>query len=237
MTIKYSVIIPIKNEASNITSLINEVSSVMNPMGQWELIYIDDGSTDQSLSILKGEQKNHPYLRIIVFDKNYGQSSAFDAGFRLARGDILITLDGDGQNDPKDIPKLLKKLNSCDLVCGWRKERHDPLYKKLISKIANKVRSRVCQDGIHDTGCSLKVFTKSGIDKIKLYHGMHRFLPALFKIEGLKISEIKVNHRNRSRGKSKYHFFNRLLGPIMDMWAVYWMRRRHLHYKIKEDIK
>lgn len=233
----YSVVIPIKNEEENICRLVEEVESVMDPLGKpWELICIDDGSTDDSLNILKGLCGGKTLLRVLSFTKNFGQSSAFDAGFKAARGRFIITLDGDLQNDPQDIPKLLKEIVDCDLVVGWRKDRQDPLQKKLISRFSNFIRSRLCDDGIHDTGCSLKVYRKEVLQKIKMYSGMHRFLPALFKIEGLSVKEVVVNHRKRLKGFTKYNFFNRLIGPIVDMLAVRWMRSRHLKYTIREEI-
>lgn len=235
MTIDYSIVIPIKDEEENIEELIDEVEAVMKTVkGSFEILCIDDGSKDQSLAILKRLSGLKPHLRILVFTKNFGQSSAFSAGFEAARGQYVITLDGDRQNDPQDIPKMIEAIADCDLVVGWRKERKDPWQKKIISKLSNFVRSRLCQDGVHDTGCSLKIYRKSALKKIKMYRGMHRFLPALFQIEGFKVKEIPVHHRERKKGKTKYHFFNRSLGPLFDMWAVFWMRRRALHHEIRE---
>lgn len=237
MSIKYSVVIPLKNEEGNIEDLIHEVEPVMNQLhSPWELICIDDGSTDETLNILKKLGKSKKYLRTLVFDRNYGQSSAFDAGFRAAKGEFVITLDGDRQNDPNDIPKMIEAIKDADLVCGRRVNRKDPWSKKIPSFFANKIRSQMCDDGVHDTGCSLKVYRKKCLERIKMYHGMHRFLPALFKIEGFRIVEIPVNHRERTQGKTKYNFFNRSFNTIADMWAVRWMNKRRLHYKIKHEL-
>lgn len=237
MPVYYSVIVPIKDEEKNIPILAKEIQDVMNTLGQsWELIYIDDGSKDRSLEILKGLEDSIPELRILSLARNYGQSSAFDAGFKLAEGKLVITLDGDLQNDPKDIPKLLEALKDHDMVCGWRQKRKDTFFKRIISKPSNIIRSRLCQDQVHDTGCSLKVFKKEALLKIWGFHGMHRFFPALFKVEGLTVGEVKVSHRARTQGKSKYHLFNRSIGPLLDMFAVYWMRKRRLSYEIKEDL-
>lgn len=234
--IRYSVVIPIKNEEENLIPLVEELQPIMAQLGSpWELIFINDGSTDDSGQILADLQKTNSHVRVITFSKNYGQSSAFDAGFKAAAGEYVITLDGDRQNDPADIPKLVELLPSCDLVCGWRVNRNDPSSKKIISKISNFVRSRTCKDGIHDTGCSLKIYRTQCFKKIKMYHGMHRFLPALFLIEGFKVKEVPVNHRERSKGTSKYHFFNRSLSPFLDMFAVLWMRKRQLKYRIQGD--
>lgn len=236
-TLSYSVVIPMKNEAKNIVPLIEELKGVMDTLHKpWEAIIVDDGSTDDTLSILKDLSKKHHFLRILSFSKNAGQSSAFDAGFKKAQGEYIITLDGDRQNDPNDIPTLILAIEDCDLVCGIRKKRHDPLSKRTISLISNYIRSRVCQDGVQDTGCSLKIYRRSCFTQIKMFHGMHRFLPALFKMEGFRIKEIPVNHRNRTQGKSNYHFFNRSLSPLLDMFAVLWMRKRRLNYSIKEEI-
>jgi dolichol-phosphate mannosyltransferase len=235
--VRYSVVIPIKNEEENISELIAELEPVMERLKEtWELICIDDGSTDRSLLILQDLCKKKAYLRVLSFTRNFGQSAAFAAGFESARGELIITLDGDRQNDPQDIPKLTAIATECDLVVGWRIHRKDPFQKRIISKISNWIRSRLCHDGVHDTGCSLKVYRKEALRKIKMFQGMHRFLPALFLIEGLLVKEVPVNHRDRSKGQTKYHFFNRSIGPIVDMFAVWWMRRRALKHKIREEI-
>lgn len=236
MEIKYSVVIPLKDEEGNIRDLIEELDPVMKSLdSSWELICVDDGSEDGTLSLLKDLAQHKTYMRIISFDKNYGQSSAFDAGFKAARGEYVITLDGDRQNDPVDIPKLVEAVCDCDLVCGTRKRRKDSWLKKLTSKIANGVRSRVCKDGIEDTGCSLKIYRTKCLRNIKMFHGMHRFLPALFQIEGYSVKQVPVNHRERSKGKTKYNFFNRSFNTISDMLAVRWMRKRNLNYKINKE--
>lgn len=234
--LKYSVVIPLKNEEGNIADLIHELEPVMISLKDpWELICIDDGSTDSTLGILKNLAGQKKYLKIVVFAKNYGQSSAFDAGFKQARGEYVITLDGDRQNDPSDIPRLVASIADCDLVCGYRSNRRDPWIKKITSLLANGVRSRVCKDGMQDTGCSLKIYRTECLRKIKMYQGMHRFLPALFKIEGFRTREVPVNHRERTKGKTKYNFWNRSFNTIADMLAVRWMRQRKLNYEIKHD--
>lgn len=236
MNCVYSVVIPLKNEESNIVDLINELEPVMHHLkAPWELICIDDGSTDGTRQILSKLMSQKPYLRTIFFTKNYGQSSAFDAGFKAAKGNFVITLDGDRQNDPNDIPRLLELIGDCDLVCGIRSKRKDSLSKRLTSRLANFVRSRLCDDGVQDTGCSLKVYRRECLQNIKMYQGMHRFLPALFKIEGFRIQQVSVNHRERLKGQSNYNFFNRSFNTIADLFAVRWMQKRHLHYQIESQ--
>jgi dolichol-phosphate mannosyltransferase len=237
MTPKYSVVVPLKNEEENILDLINELEPVMDTLQQpWELICVDDGSTDKTRDILMDATKKKPYLRTLVFNRNYGQSSAFDAGFKAARGSFVITLDGDRQNDPADIPKLVQASKDYDLVCGVRLNRKDPLVKKITSTIANSIRSRFCQDGVRDTGCSLKVYRTECLRSIKMFHGMHRFLPALFQIEGFRVTEVPVNHRERTKGKTKYNFLNRSFNTVADMLAVRWMRKRRLNYQIEKEL-
>lgn len=236
MNIKYSVVIPLKNEEENIADLVNELEPVMQSLqAPWELLCIDDGSTDNTLNVLKELAKKKPFLRILPFDRNYGQSCAFAAGFKNALGEWIITLDGDRQNDPADIPSMLAQNVHCDLICGFRANRQDPWHKKITSRFANCIRSRFCGDNIKDTGCSLKIYRKECLQSIKMYKGMHRFLPALFKIEGFHVCEVPVNHRERLKGKTKYNFFNRSFNTIADMLAVRWMWKRHINYRINKE--
>lgn len=231
--ITYSVVVPLKDEEDNVIPLVAEIEAVMSSlMTPWELLCIDDGSLDMTLSHLRALAASRPHLRIIAFERNFGQSSAFDAGFKAALGEFVITIDGDLQNDPADIPKLLAACHGADLVCGWRQQRRDSFFKHLTSRVANAIRSRLCHDGVHDTGCSLKVYRTDALRKIKMYQGMHRFLPALFLIEGFTVREVPVNHRERRRGKTKYNIFNRSFNTIADLLAVRWMRRRHLGYTV-----
>lgn len=235
MTPVYSIVIPLKNEEDNIVDLVNELEPVMKGLGTpWELICVDDGSTDKTNKILRDLATKKDYLRLVIFSKNFGQSSAFDAGFKAAKGKYVITMDGDRQNDPADIPKMVQAIEGYDLVCGHRVNRRDPWTKKITSTMANYIRSRACQDGMHDTGCSLKVYRTDSLRQIKMYQGMHRFLPALFVIEGFRCKEIPVNHRERTKGTTKYNFFNRSFNTIADMWAVRWMRKRKLNYNIEK---
>ena len=232
----FSIVVPVYNEQDNIITLVEEIEWVMKPFNKkWELLIVNDGSTDKTEEVITSILHDKPFLRTLVFTKNSGQTSALDAGFKAATGYWTITLDGDGQNDPRDIPLLIETAHkgSYDLVAGRRTRRQDPLYKRLISLFANSVRKRVLGDAISDTGCSLKLYRTEALKKIKLYRGMHRFLPTLFQIEGLKVQEISVHHRKRRRGKSKYHLLNRGISLFYDMLAVWWMRKRALNYEIK----
>ncbi len=232
---KYSVVIPIKDEEGNIEALVEELEPVMSSLlAPWELICVDDGSKDRTPAILRDLALRKPYLRVITFASNYGQSSGFAAGFSQALGEVVVTMDGDRQNDPKDIPKLLAGLTEADLVCGQRRKRQDSFYRRFVSKLANKIRRWACQDGMQDNNCSLKVYRAESLRKIKLFEGMHRFLPALFKMEGFRVKEIPVNHRERASGKSKYSILtNRSVNTILDLLAVVWMRKRALRYEVR----
>lgn len=233
----YSVIIPLKDEYENLPPLLEEIEKAMTELKEpWELICIDDGSTDDTRVLLSALTAEKPHIKAVFFSRNFGQSSAFAAGFQAAAGDFIISLDGDGQNDPADIPKLIAAAQNADLVCGWRVKRRDSWSKRLTSRCANAIRKRLCGDGMQDTGCSLKVYRKSCLQHIKLYHGLHRFLPALFIIEGFRVCEVPVNHRPRLKGKTKYSWFNRSFNTIADLWAVCWMRSRHLRYEIEKTL-
>src|SRR5439155_1711507 len=172
--------------------------------------------------------------RVLHFDSNYGQTSAFDAGFHRAGGDLIATLDGDLQYDPADILTLLPLAEHYDLVCGWRKDRHDTLVKRLSSRIANAIRNAVIHDGVHDTGCSLKVFRRTVVERMALFEGMHRFFPALARMHGFSLVEVRVHHYPRAHGQSKYGIGNRLFKGLYDLIAVKWMQQRCLRYSYRE---
>jgi len=233
-----SIVIPVYNEEDNIKPLIVEVQEVLDGVGRpYEIIFVDDGSVDQSFAILKEAASQDPQIRVIRFKKNTGQTAAFDAGFRAARGDIVVTMDADLQNDPHDIPHLLEKIGEFDVVCGWRHKRKDPWIKLVSSKIANFVRNILSQEEIVDTGCSLKAFKRECLQNVKLFNGMHRFLPTLTKMEGFTVTQVKVNHRPRRFGTTKYNIRNRMVKAFVDLLAVRWMKKRHLDYEIEETIR
>ena len=225
-----SVIVPVYNEEGAITDLYHEILAVCKQIGRpFEIIYVNDGSTDKTLEGLK----NLSPIKIISLRRNFGQTAAMDAGIKAARGRYLATLDGDGQNDPADIPSLIAKLEADDLdvVSGWRKNRQDTFFKKFFSRCAALIRKFMIDDGIHDSGCSLKVYKKECFEKITLYGEMHRFIPAVLKIKGFKIGELEVNHRSRNSGRTKYNWKRGVKG-ILDMFSVWFWQKyanRPLH--------
>ena len=222
-----SIIIPVFNEGESIAYLLDEVLNVMqNNKLNCELIVVNDGSNDNTSTVLDELTIKIKELSVISLRKNYGQTAAMAAGFDNSKGEIVITLDGDLQNDPNDIPKLISHINEgYDLICGWRYERKDKLISRRIpSKIANKLIANVTGLKLHDYGCSLKAFKKEIVDDIKLYGELHRFLPVLANIEGAKIKEIKVNHRSRKYGSSKYGI-DRTFRVLMDLLTVWFMTK------------
>ena len=222
-----SIIIPVFNESESIGYLLDEVLNVMqNNKFNCELIVVNDGSNDNTSTVLTELTIKIKELSVISLRKNYGQTAAMAAGFDNSKGEIVITLDGDLQNDPNDIPKLISHINEgYDLICGWRYERKDKLINRRIpSKIANKLIANVTGLKLHDYGCSLKAFKKEIVDDIKLYGELHRFLPVLANIEGAKIKEIKVNHRSRKYGSSKYGI-DRTFRVLMDLLTVWFMTK------------
>jgi len=232
-----SIVVPAYNEEENLPVLLREIDEVLAGMPQHsEVIFVDDGSTDSTLEVMMKlkDQFQRRCIRVLSLDGNYGLSAALDAGFRSAKGDTVVSLDADLQNDPHDIPKLLEHLKEGDAVIGIRTKRQDSFVKKLSSRIANSIRDSVLKEKWRDTGCTLKVYRRSILEKMKLFDGLHRFLPTLLKMEGARVVEVEVNHRPRMHGKSKYHLWNRLIGPLRDLFAVRWMKQRHFHYHVEE---
>ncbi len=231
-----SVVIPIYNERDNLHPLTAQtLKALSGQVPSFEIIYVDDGSTDGSDALLDQLARTHPEIRVLHFDRNYGQTAAFDAGFRHASGDLIATLDGDLQFDPQDILKLLPLADQFDMVCGWRQHRHDTLIKRLSSRIANAVRNAVVHDGVHDTGCSLKVFRRGVVERMPLFEGLHRFFPALARLHGFSLAEVPVSHYPRAHGRSKYGIGNRLFKSLYDLMAVRWMQRRCLRYRYRDS--
>ena len=222
-----SIVVPVYNESDSIRLLINEIINVMNSHQLlFELIIVNDGSIDSTSNVLENLSIEIKQLTVINLRKNYGQTAALAAGFDYSKGDIIVTLDGDLQNDPNDIPKLITNINEgYDLICGWRFQRKDKLLNRRIpSQIANRLIGNVTGIHLHDYGCSLKAFKHEIIKDIKLYGELHRFLPVLANIEGAKIKEIKVNHRSRKYGQSKYGI-DRTFRVLMDLLTVWFMNK------------
>ncbi|MBP8993329.1 MAG: glycosyltransferase family 2 protein [Bacteroidales bacterium] len=225
-----SVIVPVYNEEGAVAGLYQEILDVCQKINKpFEIIFVNDGSSDRTLDVLKSLSP----IKIINLRANFGQTAAMDAGIKAASGFYLATLDGDGQNDPAEIPKLIEKLemDDLDVVSGWRKNRKDTFMKKFSSKCAAFIRKLLINDGIHDSGCSLKVYKSECFKGVTLYGEMHRFIPAILKIKGFKIGEMVVNHRPRTTGKTKYNWKRGIKG-ILDMFSVWFWKKyanRPLH--------
>jgi dolichol-phosphate mannosyltransferase len=227
-----SVIVPLFNEEQSVPVLQTELSAALKEF-DYEIIFVDDGSTDRTADRIE----TAPNIRLIRFEKNSGQSAAIYAGFTAARGATVVIIDGDLQNDPADIPKLLAEIASgADLVCGYRVKRRDTLVKRATSRIANAVRSRYTKDGVRDTGCTLKAMRCECVSTLLPFKGMHRFIPALVKAAGYRLVEVPVNHRPRRFGQSKYGLGNRALRATIDMFGVRWLLSRRLNYRIREKM-
>ncbi len=232
---KLSIVIPAYNEEENLPVLLKEISDAFPVRPKtWEIIMINDGSTDRTEQVMLDLKKQFPFVRVISLDRNYGLSAALDAGFRKATGDVVVSIDADLQNDPADIPKLLEKIPEYDVVIGIRIRRKDNFIKRISSRIANGIRDFMLKEKWRDTGCTLKAYKRPALEKMKLFHGLHRFLPTLLLMENARILEMPVNHRQRIYGKSKYHLWNRLIGPLRDLLAVRWMKQRHFSYAAEE---
>lgn len=223
-----SIVIPIHNEEENLRPLVQEIKEVLDPLGRtYEILFVDDGSTDSSFSILRNLHEVDGRVKILKLRRNFGKSAALKAGFDHARGKVLVTIDGDLQNDPKDIPRLLERLHEgYDIVSGWRKERRDPLLKVIPSKISNHLHRWLTGIEIHDSGCGLKAFRRECLENIELYGEMHRYIPAILAWQGYRIGELEVSHRPRTHGRSKYNW-QRLAKGFLDLLNVAFWQRYH----------
>jgi len=232
-TLELSVVVPVYNERPNLEPLVRELNEVLKPETRpLEIILVDDGSNDGSADAIDRLAASHAHVCGVHFRENRGQTAAFDAGFKVARGRFVVTMDADLQNDPADIEKLLEALRDHDAAVGFRANRADSWVRRFSSRIANGVRNRLSGDDIVDTGCSLKVFRRECLRSLKLYTGMHRFFPTLLRIEGYRVAQIPVNHRPRRAGRSKYGIGNRVFTTFADLLAVRWMKKRHLDYEV-----
>ena len=235
--IEISVVVPIFNEEESIPILIPKLVEVLNDLNSlYEVILVDDGSSDGSLKILKEMVSRYPFLRILRFKENRGSSTVLVAGVREAQGRKIVTIDSDLQNDPEDIPKLLEYLGRYDMAAGWRHKREDPWLRRISSRIANAVRNWLSGEKINDSVCPLRVFKKECFKDIPKFNGMHRFLPTLMKMEGYRVIEVPVSHHPRRFGRSKYNIRNRMWRSFIDLLAVRWMKNRYIHYEIGERI-
>ncbi|MFH1770970.1 MAG: glycosyltransferase family 2 protein [archaeon] len=232
--IEISVVVPAYNEEENIFPMYKAVTEVLGPLGKpYEIIYVDDGSTDRTVEELKKVCAKDKHVKAVIFRKNFGQTAAMDAGFKQAQGRVIFPMDADLQNDPKDIPRLLKKLDEgYDVVSGWRKNRRDTFFKKFVSRGANLLRKLIINDKIHDSGCTLKAYKKKCFEGITLYGEMHRFIPAILEWKGYKVTELVVRHHSRKYGQTKYGMKRTIKGfldmLVMKFWMQYSTRPIHL---------
>lgn len=238
---RLSVVVPVKNEQDNVEPLVREIAAALSGNATFEIIYVDDGSTDATQARLQALKPEFPTLRVIRHRESCGQSRAVTTGVVAARYEWIATLDGDGQNDPADIPALLAQLANpaqpanLELLAGWRSNRNDTLLRRISSRIANGVRSRMLKDNAPDTGCGLKVFARETFLQLPNFTHMHRFLPALVMRNGGAVASVPVHHRARARGTSKYGVHNRLWVGIIDMFGVAWLQRRGCLAAVEPD--
>jgi glycosyltransferase involved in cell wall biosynthesis len=230
-----SVVVPFYNEEDNVEPLHRELDAAVGEVaGGVEFLYVDDGSRDGTRERLLGLAKRDPRIRVLRLEPNSGQSAAFETGFQAARGEVTVTLDGDLQNDPADIPRLLAALEHADVVNGVRQGRQDGFVRKLSSRIGNGFRNLVTRESVTDVGCSLRAVRTVYAKRVKLFRGMHRFLPTLLRLEGATVTEIPVGHRPRRHGSSKYGIGNRAFVGFVDVLAVRWMQSRARRYQVRE---
>jgi glycosyltransferase involved in cell wall biosynthesis len=226
-----SVVIPVYNEVENVQPLVEQLRSALADFPESvEVLFVDDGSSDSTFEKLKEAQKSDSRIRVAHFRRNLGQTAAMAAGFRLAQGRAVVTLDGDLQNDPAEIPRLVGMLKDWDCVCGVRVRRQDSRWKRLSSRIGNGFRNWATGDEIIDTGCTLRAYRRECLERLELYQGLHRFLPTLLKMRGYRVTQVPVTHRPRLRGETKYGTWGRLVKGLADVYAVRWMKRNRIDY-------
>jgi len=232
---RLSVVIPIYDEEDSLEPLHRELDAALSGLpGGVEIVLVDDGSRDRSLEVMRGLAAKDSRVRVLALEANHGQSAAFEAGFGAARGEFIATLDADLQNDPADIPRMMEHLAEADVVNGVRADRQDDWVRKVSSKIANGFRNRMTDESVSDVGCSLRVMRASHAKRVKMFRGMHRFLPTLLRLEGARVTEMPVAHRSRRYGESKYGIGNRLFVGLVDVFAVRWMQHRHEPWEVRE---
>ena len=230
-----SLVIPAYNEQENVHPLLERVAAALQQTGRsFEVIVVDDGSTDDTPTFLRQALGRYSWLRVLRLSANQGQSAAFDAGFRAARGRVIATIDADLQNDPEEIPRLLPLLDGYDMIAGWRQKRQDGALRRVQSRIANGIRNWISQEQIRDSACSLKLYKRHCLEGMQLYSGMHRFLPTLVKMRGYSVREEPVKHSPRHAGAAKYGLKNRAVRAFVDLLAVRWMKMRYMRYEVRE---
>lgn len=235
-----SLVIPAYNEQESIPTLLSRVRAALDRIGKpYEVIIVDDGSTDGTSALLSEASWKYPFLRVLRMGKNGGQSAAFEAGFAAAHGQFIATIDADLQNDPEEIPRLLAMFDSdqFDMITGWRKDRQDSSFRRWQSRQANRIRNWISQETIIDSASSLKIYKAECIKGMKLFNGAHRFFPTLVKMRGFKVLETPVKHSPRFAGVPKYGFKNRAIRAFIDLLAIRWMKSRYLKYQVQEIAK
>ncbi|MBM6594254.1 glycosyltransferase family 2 protein [Microvirga pudoricolor] len=234
-----SIVVPVRNEADNILMLVDEIERACSAIGPFEVVYVDDGSTDRTVEVIQEARRTRPWLRLIRHEASCGQSAAVRTGVRNAHGPIVATLDGDGQNDPAFIPQLVAALDDpgTALAAGQRVGRKDGTYKSWQSKIANGVRQSILKDGTRDTGCGLKVFRRDVYLALPYFDALHRFMPALVKREGYRIAHVDVVDRPRHAGRSNYGLLDRLWVGILDLFGVWWLLRRRRRVPVAHEVR
>jgi dolichol-phosphate mannosyltransferase len=234
-----SIVVPVYNEEENLPLLWPEIREVLEPTGlRYEVIFVDDGSRDRSAEIVREFRERDTRVRLLRLKTNAGETAATDAGLKVVRGRHVVVMDADLQNDPHDIPAMLAQLDRWDAVTGWRVNRAagDSWVRRLSSRIANRVRNRLSEESIQDSGCTFRAFRRECLRDLVLYKGFHRFIPTLLKMRGFRVLEVPVNHRPRRFGQSKYGIGNRAFRAFVDLLVVRWMKDRLLRYEIAEDL-
>ena len=237
--VEVSVVIPVYNEEANLPLLWPELRDVLEKMAvPFEVIFVDDGSRDHSAEIIRGMRERDPRVRLVRLKVNGGETAATDAGFKAARGQRVVTMDADLQNDPDDIPALVQRLEQWDAVSGWRVARGegDSILRRLSSWVGNWTRNWLSAESIHDSGCTFRAFRRECLRGLVLYRGFHRFIPTLLRMRGYRVIEVPVRHRPRRFGQSKYGVLNRVFVAFVDLLVVRWMKNRLLRYEIAEDL-
>ena len=229
-----SIVVPVHNEVESLPILWKELRDVLPALDRPEVVFVDDGSTDGSESVIRGIVDSDERVYMVRLAEREGLSAAFDAGYHVARGELIVTLDADLQSDPHDIPRLLAARRDADAAVGWRQRRHDSVAKLVQSRIANAVRRRVLGDPFHDSACSLRVMSRACLAALPPYDGMHRFVPILLSMSGFRVVEVPLTHRPRRFGRSKFGLRNRAWRAFVDMLVVRWMRRRRLARHVSE---